>query len=78
MKKQHFSGDFQLVLIDRIMPRDITLSSWENFILSINSLVRKLSITEIRNLNLDATNTVVEQVPIIMDQPVNMRITRIQ
>jgi KUP system potassium uptake protein len=78
LKKHDFSGDFKFVLIDRIMPRDFTLSSWENFILTINNLVRKLRITDIRNLNLDATNTVVEQVPIIMDQPVNLRIKRIQ
>lgn len=78
LKKHDFSGDFKFVLIDRIMPRDFTLTSWENFILSVNNLVRKLSITEIRNLNLDATNTVVEQVPIILDQPVAKRIKRIQ
>ena len=78
LKKHDFSGDFKFVLIDRIMPRDFTLTSWENFILSVNSLVRKLSITEIRNLNLDSTNTVVEQVPIILDQPVAKRIKRIQ
>ena len=78
LKKHDFSGDFKFVLIDRIMPRDFTLTSWENFILSVNSLVRRLSITEIRNLNLDSTNTVVEQVPIILDQPVAKRIKRIQ
>ncbi len=78
LKKHEFSGDFKFVLIDRVMLRDYALSSWENFILSINSLVRRLSISEIRNLNLDSTNTIVEQVPIIIDQPVENRITRIQ
>lgn len=78
LKKHDFPGDFKFILIDRIMSRDFALSSWENFILAINSVVRKLSITEIRNLNLDATNTIVEQVPITIDQPVDLRIKRMQ
>jgi KUP system potassium uptake protein len=78
MKKHDFEGDFKFILIDRIMSRDFTLSNWENFILSINYLVRKLSITDIRTLNLDSTNTIIEQVPITIDQPVALRIRRIE
>jgi KUP system potassium uptake protein len=78
LKKHDFPGDFKFVLIDRIMPRDYALSSWENFILSVNNIVRRLSITEIKNLNLDSTNTIVEQVPIIVDQPLDNRIKRIE
>jgi KUP system potassium uptake protein len=78
LKKHDFEGDFKFILIDRIMSRDFTLSNWENFILSMNYLVRKLSITDIRTLNLDSTNTIIEQVPIKIDQPVAFRITRIE
>ena len=78
LKKHDFEGDFKFILIDRIMSRDFTLSHWENFILSLNSLVRKLSITDIRTLNLDTTNTIIEQVPITIDQPLNYRIRRIE
>ncbi len=76
MKKYNIHGDFKFILIDRIMSRDFSLSNWENTILSLNSIVRKLSISDIRTLNLDATNTIVEQVPIIIDQPVAKRIER--
>jgi KUP system potassium uptake protein len=78
LKKHNFEGDFKFILLDRIMSRDFTLSNWENFILSLNSLVRKFSITDIRTLNLDTTNTIIEQVPITIDQPLNYRIRRIQ
>ncbi len=78
LKKHDFEGDFKFILIDRIMSRDFTLSHWENFILSLNSLVRKLSITDIRTLNLDTTNTIIEQVPISVDQPLSYRIKRMQ
>jgi len=78
LKKHDFEGDFKFILIDRIMSRDNKLSNRENFILSLNSLIRKLSIPDIRTLNLDSTNTIVEQVPITIDQPVPLRIKRIQ
>jgi KUP system potassium uptake protein len=78
LKKHDFEGDFKFILIDRIMSRDFTLSNWENFILTLNSLVRKFSINDIRTLNLDSTNTIIEQVPITIDQPVASRIRRIQ
>jgi KUP system potassium uptake protein len=78
LKKHDFEGDFKFILIDRIMSRDFTLSNWENFILSLNSLVRKFSITDIRTLSLDTTNTIIEQVPITIDQPLSYRIKRIQ
>jgi KUP system potassium uptake protein len=78
LKKHDFEGDFKFILIDRIMSRDYTLSNWENFVLALNSLVRKLSITDIRTMNLDSTNTIIEQVPITIDQPVANRIKRLQ
>jgi KUP system potassium uptake protein len=78
LKKHDFEGDFKFILIDRIMSRDYTLSNWENFVLSLHSLVRRLNITDIRTLNLDPTNTIVEQVPITVDQPVANRINRVK
>lgn len=78
LKKHDLEGDFRFILIDRIMSRDLTLSTWENLILSLNGLIRKLSTTDIRTLNLDSTNTIIEQVPIIIDQPVPYRIKRVQ
>ncbi|MDQ1296204.1 MAG: system potassium uptake protein, partial [Bacteroidota bacterium] len=77
LKKHDLEGDFKFILIDRIMSRDYTLSNWENFILTLNSILRKLSTTDIRTLNLDSTNTIIEQVPITINQPVPYRIKRI-
>jgi KUP system potassium uptake protein len=75
MKKYGFTGDFKFVLIERIMLRDIKLSNTENFILSLHGIVRYMSIPEVRALQLDSTNTIVEQVPIIINQPVKKRIS---
>jgi KUP system potassium uptake protein len=76
LKKHGFPGDFKFVLIERIMIRDYKLSKWENFILTLNNITRKISISDIRALQLDSTNTVTEQVPILIDQLYNRRIKR--
>jgi KUP system potassium uptake protein len=77
LKKHGFTGDFKFILIERIMIRDNKLTKWENFILSLNNISRKISISDIRALQLDSTNTVTEQVPIIIDQTLPRRIKRI-
>jgi KUP system potassium uptake protein len=76
MKKHGFPADFRFVLIDRIMIRDFKLSNKDSFILAIRNLARNLSIPEERALHLDMTRTIVEKVPIIIDQPVRTRIVR--
>ena len=76
MKKHGFPSDFRFVLIDRIMVRDFKLTNRESFVLAIRNLVRNLSIPEERALQLDPTRTVVEKVPIIIDQPLTRRIER--
>jgi KUP system potassium uptake protein len=78
LKKYDLPADFRFVLIDRIMIRDFKLTSSENFILAIRSIVRHLSIPEERALQLDSTRTIIEKVPIIIDQPVKKRIERMQ
>jgi KUP system potassium uptake protein len=78
MKKYGLPGDFKFVLIERIMLSDIKLSNTENFILTLHRLIQHISISEVRALELDSTNTIVEQVPIILTQPVQKRITEVK
>jgi len=77
MKKHNVSSDFKFILIDRILSKDISLSTWDNFILSLHNIVRRLAESDINSLSLDTTNTIEEQVPIMIDQPVANRIRRI-
>jgi len=77
LKKFGLPGDFKFVLIERIMLRDFKLSNIENFILTLRELVKHLSLPEEKSLQLDTSSTVVEKVPIIIDQPVVNRIERI-
>ena len=78
LKKHSLPADFKFVLIDRVMPRDYKLSNIENFTLTLHGLSRLVCISDIRALQLDATNTIEEQVPITIDQPIGLRIKRLQ
>jgi len=77
LKKHKFPGDFKFILTERFMLRDYKLSAWDNFILTIHGIVRHLSIPEVKALQLDSTNTVVEQVPITINHELDKRINRI-
>jgi KUP system potassium uptake protein len=78
LRKYNYPGDFKFILIERIMPRDFKLSNIDNFILTLHNLAGKLNITDIVSFQLDATNTSIEQVPILIDQPAHQRIKRME
>lgn len=74
LRKRGLPGDFKYVMIERIMLRDIKLTKTESFILTLHKLLQNFGISDVRALQLDTTNTIVEQVPIIINQPVHKRI----
>lgn len=76
LREFNYPADFRFVLIERIMPRDLKLSNLDNFTLLLHNLAARLNITDIASFQLDPTNTVVEQVPILIDQPPHERIKR--
>jgi KUP system potassium uptake protein len=77
LRKYGLPGDFKFVMIERIILKDTKLTKTENFILSLHKLLQHFGISDVRALQLDSTNTVVEQVPIIINQPVQKRIKAI-
>ena len=77
LKRHGLPGDFKFVLLDRVLLRDFKLTKTENVILAIRGIVQKISIPEVRALQLDSTCTIVEQIPIIVSQPFETRIKQI-
>jgi len=77
LRKHSFPADFKYILIDRVMPKDYNLTTLENLTLSLHSFSRLFCISDVKALHLDSCNTIEEQVPITIDQPVNQRIKRI-
>ncbi|MCX6254712.1 MAG: KUP/HAK/KT family potassium transporter [Bacteroidia bacterium] len=78
LKRHSFPADFKYILIDRIMPRDYKLSGIDNITLALHRLSRLLCISDVKALQLDSANTIEEQVPITIDQPIVNRIVRIK
>jgi KUP system potassium uptake protein len=78
LRHYNFEGDFRFIILDRMMSRDYALTTWESFVLSLHNLVRRISISDVRGMQLDSTNTIIEQVPILIDQPVDTRIKRLR
>lgn len=76
LRKYNVPGDFKFVNIERIMPKDFKLSNRENFIMTLYRFANRLNNNDIRFLQLDSTNTTIEQVPILIDQPSHLRIKR--
>lgn len=77
LRKNNFDADFKFILIERIMSRDVNLSTWEETILNLNRFVKRLSVSDERSLHLDSTITSIESVPIILDQHQESRIKRV-
>jgi KUP system potassium uptake protein len=76
IRKQSLPADFKYVLIDRVMTRDFKLSNSENITLMLHSISRLFCISDVKALKLDSCNTLEEQVPITVNQPLYERISR--
>jgi KUP system potassium uptake protein len=77
LRKHAFPSDFLYILIDRVLSRDNQLSTKENITLALHNISRLICISDVNALQLDATNTIEEKVPITINQPIGGRITRL-
>ena len=78
IRKKALPADFKYVLIDRIMTNDYKLSYMERIILMLHTISRRICISDVNALKLDSSNTIEEQVPITIKQPLYERIRRAQ
>lgn len=77
IRKRSMPADFLFILIDRVMPIDINLTTMEKITLMLHDFSRLFCISEITAYNLDPTCTIEEKVPIEIIQPQHVRIKRI-
>lgn len=77
LRKRVFPSDFIYILIDRVMTRDVRLTTLQNITLSLHNISRLFCISDVKALHLDLTNTIEEKVPITISQPVIGRIKRV-
>jgi KUP system potassium uptake protein len=67
LRKHNIASDFKFVLIDRIQNYDFDFSPFEQFIMGLYLLVRKIGIGEVRTYGLDTSSIIVEKVPLILE-----------
>jgi KUP system potassium uptake protein len=76
LSHHNIMSDFIFVNLDRIMSPDYKLTPWENFTMGLHSILRGLSINDVKALGLDTSNVIEEKVPIAIEQVVTKRIQR--
>jgi KUP system potassium uptake protein len=78
LKEFSTSGDCRYIIIDRILTVDHKFSIGERLIMNISDLISVLAITDYRSLHLDASNILVEKVPLGTPDSLPNRLTRIK
>lgn len=77
LKVHNIMGDFRFVVIDRIQNYDFDFRSYEQFIMDIYSVLKRIGITDVKAFGLDTSNVEVEKVPLIMDTDTGRSLKRI-
>jgi len=77
LKVHSIPADFLFVNLDRILISDYKLPPLKIFIMGLHNFVRRMSINDVKALGLDTSNVIEEKVPIVIEQQLKKRITRI-
>jgi len=77
LKSHSIPADFLYVNLDRILISDYKLPPLKIFIMTLHNFVRRMSINDVKALGLDSSNVIEEKVPIVIDQKIKNRITRV-
>jgi KUP system potassium uptake protein len=71
LKKHKIPGDFRFVLIDRIQNYDFDFRTFEQFIMNIYSVLKRIGISDVRAFGLDSSSVLVEKVPLESEEMIS-------
>jgi KUP system potassium uptake protein len=77
LKAHAIPADCLYVNLDRILISDYKLPLRQAFIMGLHNFIRGLSINDVKALGLDSSNVIEEKVPIVIEQKLKRRITRV-
>lgn len=77
LRKHHIMGDFMFVIIERIQNYDFDFPPFEQMIMDIYSILKRISLSDIRSYGLDTSNVFVEKVPLQMDTIHRKKLNRV-
>lgn len=68
LRKHNIQSDFRFVIIDRIQNYDFDFSPFDQFIMDVYAILKRIGISEVKSLGLDTSNVIVEKVPLIAEE----------
>lgn len=67
LKKHGIPGDFRYVIIDRIQNYDFNFKSFDQFIMDLYNVIKRVGIPDIKAYGLDTSTVTLEYVPLLMN-----------
>ncbi|MEI8202538.1 MAG: KUP/HAK/KT family potassium transporter [Bacteroidota bacterium] len=77
LRKYAVTGDFRFILTDRVQGYDYDFKPFNQFIMDSYDVLKKIGITEVKAYGLDTSNVITETVPLVINQNVECKLTRI-
>lgn len=65
LNKHNLAGDFHFVVIRR-MYQEGSLGMWNNFVMNVYNIVRRIGISDVKAYGLDTSNVTIEKVPLLV------------
>jgi KUP system potassium uptake protein len=77
LKKFHIPGDCRYVIIDRILTEEHKFNAKERLIMNLSDIMKILAIPQAKYMHLDASNILIEKVPLGKSDKLPKKLTRV-
>ncbi|MES2890823.1 MAG: KUP/HAK/KT family potassium transporter [Bacteroidota bacterium] len=78
LERNKVVGDFQFVVMEKFLSQDNELPLWEKIVMKFHFWLKEVSLSEERGFGLDPSTFVVEKFPLVVSQPSQIRLKRIE
>ena len=77
IKKHKIEGDFRFVVIDRIQNYDFDFKPFQQILMDVYYVLKRIGISRIKSMGLDSSITTIETVPFIPNKRQNLRLRKV-
>jgi KUP system potassium uptake protein len=77
LNKNNVIGDFKFVVVEKFLSYDNDLPTFEKLVLNIYFIIKHFSLSEAKAFGLDSSSVKVEQFPMVISQPKDLSMRRI-
>jgi KUP system potassium uptake protein len=78
LNKNNIIGDFKFIIIEKIVSYENDFKVYEKVILNIYSVLRFASLSREKEFGIDASSVVIETVPLVVSDPRQLNLKRIE